>query len=70
MNIPLSVNQTELLDVLLNVAMIRPVFIWGAPKIGKSSSTSSRQRTRVSHTAGSQSTFYPEGKSIPNEVSL
>lgn len=27
MNIPLSVNQTELLDVLLNVAMIRPVFI-------------------------------------------
>ncbi len=37
MNIPLSVNQTELLDVLLNVAIIRPVFIWGAPGIGKSS---------------------------------
>ena len=37
MNIPLSVNQTELLDVLLNVAVIRPVFIWGAPGIGKSS---------------------------------
>ena len=37
MNIPLSVNQTELLDVLLNVAITRPVFIWGAPGIGKSS---------------------------------
>lgn len=37
MNIPISVNQTELLDVLLNVAIIRPVFIWGAPGIGKSS---------------------------------
>ena len=37
MNIPLSVNQTELLDVLLNVAVTRPVFIWGAPGIGKSS---------------------------------
>lgn len=37
MNIHLSVNQTELLDVLLNVAIIRPVFIWGAPGIGKSS---------------------------------
>ena len=37
MNIPLSVNQKELLDVLLNVALIRPVFIWGAPGIGKSS---------------------------------
>lgn len=37
MNISLSVNQSELLDVLLNVAMIRPVFIWGAPGIGKSS---------------------------------
>jgi|GEM_PF-2362723 len=31
MNISLSVNQTELLDVLLNVAVTRPVFIWGAP---------------------------------------
>jgi len=37
MNIPLSINQTELLDVLLNVAVTRPVFIWGAPGIGKSS---------------------------------
>ena len=37
MNLPLSVNQTQLLDVLLNVALIRPVFIWGAPGIGKSS---------------------------------
>jgi hypothetical protein len=37
MNLPLSVNQSQLLDVLLNVALIRPVFIWGAPGIGKSS---------------------------------
>lgn len=36
-NIPLTVNQSELLDVLLNVAVVRPVFIWGAPGIGKSS---------------------------------
>ena len=35
MNIPISVNQSQLLDVLLNVAVIRPVFIWGAPGIGK-----------------------------------
>ena len=37
MNIHLCVNQKELLDVLLNVAVTRPVFIWGAPGIGKSS---------------------------------
>lgn len=37
MNISVSVNQGQLLDVLLNVALIRPVFIWGAPGIGKSS---------------------------------
>ncbi|MDR1848810.1 MAG: MoxR family ATPase [Zoogloeaceae bacterium] len=37
MNIPITVNQAQLLDVLLNVALVRPVFIWGAPGIGKSS---------------------------------
>lgn len=37
MNIAVSINQKELLDVLLNVATVRPVFIWGAPGIGKSS---------------------------------
>ena len=37
MNIPITVNQKELLDVLLNVAVTRPIFIWGAPGIGKSS---------------------------------
>ena len=37
MNIPITVNQKELLDILLNVALIRPVFIWGVPGIGKSS---------------------------------
>ena len=37
MNIPVSVNQTQVLDILLSVALTRPVFIWGAPGIGKSS---------------------------------
>jgi len=37
MNISINVNQTQLLDVLLNIAIVRPVFIWGAPGIGKSS---------------------------------
>lgn len=36
MNLPISVTQNELMDVLLNIAPIRPVFIWGAPGIGKS----------------------------------
>ena len=36
MNLPVSVNQEELLDTLLNVATVRPVFIWGQPGIGKS----------------------------------
>ena len=36
MNLPLSVTQEELSEVLLNVAPVRPVYIWGAPGIGKS----------------------------------
>lgn len=36
MNLPISVTQSDLLDILLNVAIVRPVFIWGAPGIGKS----------------------------------
>ena len=36
MNLTVTVNQKQLLDVLLNVGLIRPVFIWGAPGIGKS----------------------------------
>ena len=36
MNLPVTVNQEELLDILLNIAPARPVFIWGAPGIGKS----------------------------------
>lgn len=36
MNLPISVTQKELLEVLLNIAPVRPVFIWGAPGIGKS----------------------------------
>lgn len=36
MNLPFTVTQNELLDVLLTVAPKIPVFIWGAPGIGKS----------------------------------
>ncbi len=36
MNLAYSVTQNELMDVLLNIAPVRPVFIWGAPGIGKS----------------------------------
>ncbi|MDY5663891.1 MAG: AAA family ATPase, partial [Blautia sp.] len=36
MNLAVSVNQKELKEVLLNVGVVRPVFIWGAPGIGKS----------------------------------
>lgn len=35
MNLTLSVTQNELTELLLNVSPIRPVFIWGAPGIGK-----------------------------------
>lgn len=36
MNLSMSVTQEELSEVLLNVAPVRPVYIWGAPGIGKS----------------------------------
>ncbi len=36
MNLPISVTQSDLLEILLNIAIVRPVFIWGAPGIGKS----------------------------------
>ena len=36
MNLPISVDQKQLMDVLLNVSTVRPVFIWGPPGIGKS----------------------------------
>jgi hypothetical protein len=36
MNIAVTVTQKQLSELLLNVAPIRPVFIWGAPGIGKS----------------------------------
>lgn len=36
MNLPVTVTQTELAEILLNIASERPVFIWGAPGIGKS----------------------------------
>jgi MoxR-like ATPase len=37
MNLPTTVTQKQLSEFLLNVAIVRPVFIWGAPGIGKSS---------------------------------
>lgn len=36
MNLAISVDQKQLMDVLLNVGTVRPVFVWGAPGIGKS----------------------------------
>ena len=36
MNLSITVTQEDLLEILLNVAPGRPVFIWGAPGIGKS----------------------------------
>ncbi|HEX7737253.1 MAG TPA: MoxR family ATPase [Ktedonobacteraceae bacterium] len=36
MNPTMTVTQKQLSEVLLNVALVRPVFIWGAPGIGKS----------------------------------
>ena len=37
MNTTVTVTQKGLVEVLLNVATVRPVFIWGPPGIGKSS---------------------------------
>ena len=37
MNLGISVNQKQLMDVLLNVCTVRPVFIWSQPGFGKSS---------------------------------
>lgn len=36
MNLPINVTQHDLLELLLHIAPVRPVFIWGAPGIGKS----------------------------------
>lgn len=37
MNFSIKLTQNTLKEFLLNVAIVRPVFIWGAPGIGKSS---------------------------------
>src|SRR5436305_246885 len=37
MNAPVTVTQRGLTEFLLHVAVVRPVFIWGPPGIGKSS---------------------------------
>src|SRR5258706_5957172 len=36
MNSPITLSQKQLSEFLLNVAVVRPVFIWGPPGIGKS----------------------------------
>lgn len=36
MYLPITVTQNDLLEILFNIAPTRPVFIWGAPGIGKS----------------------------------
>jgi hypothetical protein len=36
MNVAVTLTQKQLTDFLLNVAVVRPVFIWGPPGIGKS----------------------------------
>ena len=36
MNLPIKITQSDLLQILLDIAPVRPVFIWGAPGIGKS----------------------------------
>lgn len=36
MNDPITLSQSELFAFLLEVAVVRPVFLWGAPGIGKS----------------------------------
>jgi hypothetical protein len=37
MHAPVTVTPAQLPDLLLHVAVVRPVFIWGQPGIGKSS---------------------------------
>jgi MoxR-like ATPase len=37
MNISASVSSKQIMDLLLNIAVVRPIFIWGPPGIGKSS---------------------------------
>ncbi len=36
MNISVTVTQKQVSELLLNIALVRPVFIWGPPGIGKS----------------------------------
>ena len=47
MNLPVSVDQNQLREVLLNVATVRPVFIWGAPGMDTISVSMLQRRFRI-----------------------
>ena len=53
MNLSFTVTQSELSDLLLNLSPVRPVFIWGAPGIGKSALVTRRCRPRCLHSCRS-----------------
>ena len=36
MELSVSIDQNQLKELLLQVGLVRPVFIWGGPGIGKS----------------------------------
>jgi MoxR-like ATPase len=47
MNIAYTLTPGQLTDFLLNVATVRPVFIWSAPGIGKSSLVQDRNSSKI-----------------------
>ena len=63
MNLALKVTQEQLADVLLHVAPVRPVFIWGAPGIGKSSLV--RQFADAVEVKRQHAWLLPQGCALP-----
>lgn len=51
MNLKFTVTGEELSDILLNIATTRPVFIWGAPGIGKSALCKIRENFFLNNTS-------------------